>query len=381
MTKTKKKTTKKALSKPLYKRPGFIVLFLLVFVTVGSIVVVTNAEGKTPKVSRRTQQRVLLSYSDEKPAVVQFKDGKTEYVSRPRTISVTSDNSLYCTPENNGDITTRRLNSNEQSQVNAQIEKSRSNTQSQDTSDQNSANVNTYRGIVVRDGGTFKKAQFRTRNIENDSFKQSVNFLESLCSQPSNQIKEEEAPRVVASAQKSESLAQKAYSVVLPKAEAGGAVSNTGEILDTEAETYQHIRLAQYRAQNGLAATTRDSCLDNWAREWAKQMAKDRWMRHSDLIVQYMNNCQKAPNGYVGRAVIMGENIGSLTNLSIRDDADYSHYISNLIFNGYVNSPLHNANMLNRQFQFHGIGAYKTADKSQIYMVQAFRYNEGYGAK
>lgn len=370
-TQKKKKITSKP-STPLYKRPGFIVLFLLIFVAIGSAIVVTNAQSNPPAKSRRPQQKLLLNYSDEKPSIVSVKDGVVTYISRPRNIDVTADNSLYCTPENNGDITTRRLNSDEQAQVSLQIEKSRS-AQIQDANTTDTKKVNSSRGLAIRDGGSFKNTRYSDRDTETAYFKQTADFLESLCNKPANQIKEDATPEIVASRDASPSLAQQTRNLILPKANAGGVT------YDTTAEDAQHIRLAQYRTQNRLAATTRDNCLDVWARRWAEQMAKDRWLRHSNLTAQYYNNCPAAPNGYVGLEVRFGENIG-YWDIPVTDDPAVSRDASNITFNNFINSPEHNSNMLNPIWQFHGMGAYKTADKTKIYIVQAFRYNAGYVA-
>lgn len=348
----------------------YIYIFLLLFVGVGSVLAITQASSKQGYDRFRNNATLKLSYYNEKPTTVSKTAGQTNYVSRARTIDVTTNNVLFCTPEDNGAITSRQLSISEEQQVNNSIAEARSLPLEQNADQVSGAEqtqINDYRGLYIRDGGATKNTNIYTPDLESEYFIKTVRLLEYLCSVPSNPIPETEQPEWIKGNQtvsQNKKINNPIKEALLPTAEAGGTGVTYG--LDTVSENQQHLMLAQARTAAGLPATARTSCLDQAARMWAAQMAADKWMRHSSPISALPEKA--CGNGWAK----LGENVGVQPGLVVSADSSISITASTNIFNAFMNSPGHRANILDPAFTQHGVGAYKTADGTQVYIAQVF---------
>lgn len=361
------KLRKKSTNKKLY-----IYVFLLLFVGVGSVLAITQAASK-PGYDRFKNNAVLrISYYNEKPTTISKTAGQTNYISRARTIDVTADNILFCTPEDNGVITSRQLSNLEQQQISNTIAEARSLPLEENVdqaSDAELAQVNDYRGLYIRDGAATKSTNIYTPELESDYFIKTVQLLESFCVVPSNPIPDTEQPKWISGSQvvsqntkKNKNPVKEAF---LPTAEAGGTPVSFG--LDTIAENQQHLMLAQARKGARLPATTRTDCLDQAARKWAERMAADKWMRHSKPIAAL-------PEKYCGKDwAKLGENVGLVGVVTNIPNSSASINASTAIFNAFMKSPGHKANILDPAFTEHGVGAYKTADGKLLFIAQTFK--------
>lgn len=91
-----------------------------------------------------------------------------------------------------------------------------------------------------------------------------------------------------------------------------------------------------YRSSNGLPALSRNGSLDSYARSWAKQMAANGELSHSDV------------GSLLGQWSAVGENIGV-------------GYSVSALFGAFVDSPTHESNIVG-DFTHMGIGVYQDAD-------------------
>lgn len=85
----------------------------------------------------------------------------------------------------------------------------------------------------------------------------------------------------------------------------------------------------------------------NKAQAWAEEMARTGSLRHSDLR-------QGMPEGFLR----LGENVGRGPSIEA-------------IQQGFMNSPAHRANLLDRNFDWGGTG-YAVAADGTVYVVQVF---------
>jgi len=94
------------------------------------------------------------------------------------------------------------------------------------------------------------------------------------------------------------------------------------------------------RKANGLPALWRDSgAMEVWAKRHSQEMAAKGALFHTSPLTNY-----SWPAGWK----ILGENVGVVGN----DDMD-------AMFNAFMNSPAHRANILNRAFTHFAIGCAK----------------------
>ncbi|MFP3881825.1 MAG: CAP domain-containing protein [Actinomycetota bacterium] len=110
--------------------------------------------------------------------------------------------------------------------------------------------------------------------------------------------------------------------------EAGGFVGS--------AENEFASSINSYRSSNGLPALSRNGSLDSYARSWAKQMAANGGLSHSDF------------GSLLGQWSAVGENIGM-------------GYSVSSLFGAFVDSPDHQSNIVG-DFTHVGIGVYQDPD-------------------
>lgn len=103
--------------------------------------------------------------------------------------------------------------------------------------------------------------------------------------------------------------------------------------INSSAESSFASSINSFRGSNGLGALSRDSGLDSYARAWAKRLAEDGSLSHSNI------GSLLPPWSAVGENVGVGPSVAS-------------------IFNALVDSPGHKANMLG-DFTHMGVGVYE----------------------
>lgn len=103
----------------------------------------------------------------------------------------------------------------------------------------------------------------------------------------------------------------------------------------------------QTRAENGLPQLWPHLSLMNKAQAWAEQLAAEGQLRHSVL-----------PEGVEGDWLRLAENVGRGPSIEV-------------IHQAYLQSPSHRANILDRGFNFFGVGV-ATAANGTVYTVQVF---------
>lgn len=118
----------------------------------------------------------------------------------------------------------------------------------------------------------------------------------------------------------------------------------SGARMESSAEELHLRRLNQHRAEENLSPLERLDCLDQVARDWTARMAADDWFEHNPELVDEVS---RACSPRVWRRV--GENI------AVGPDADR-------MFDGWLDSPGHRANIENEAFRHVGIAAVRAGD-------------------
>lgn len=334
------------------------------FVAVGAVAIYASAATRVSDVLMRSNS-LAVGYSQNKPTVAAKAsvEAETTYEARSRAIDISKKGMLFCTPEDQGVVTQRALSLEEKREVAEKIYNTAPTVDLSSVPVQSDLNEKT---LYVDTTVPNEQAKVYAEGAFKDYLAQSVALLERLCSVPGQPITDEEIEKLSLHTQEelTESTAQQLNNILFPKASAGGTSPKYAG-LDTAAENIQHVRLTDARKKAGIASTYRIGCLDNAAREWAREMARTYWLRHSTPINVIMErHCGNAWQR-------LGENVG-ISGTVITDSPENSHKVSNIIFDAFMNSPGHRANILDARYNKHGMGAYKTTDGRRIYISQVY---------
>ncbi len=123
----------------------------------------------------------------------------------------------------------------------------------------------------------------------------------------------------------------------------------------------QHDEDIQYNdinAQRG--GRQRSGCLTNSARAWSQSMGDRHTLEHGDWQSRLSNYCG-------GNWTIRGENVGTTSGCDYYGDETCSQ----TVFNAFMNSDGHRANIQDARFNYVGVGVYRKTDGS-IWVTQDF---------
>lgn len=131
-----------------------------------------------------------------------------------------------------------------------------------------------------------------------------------------------------------------------------------GNLSDDENEIYNLINIE--RRKKGLSELDWDARLTQLARSYSKKMAKESFFSHYDRdgnsVVERALNSNVKGWSKIGENLFYSEGYGDFDSLAVR---------------GWMNSPDHRRNILDRQFTTTGIGIAQSRD-GRIYITQVF---------
>ena len=105
------------------------------------------------------------------------------------------------------------------------------------------------------------------------------------------------------------------------------------------------------RKRHGLRPLAAARCSDGRASRWARIMARRDVMRHQPMR-SFQRACHRS---YVGENIAMGSRLSARQVVSL-----------------WMHSPGHRRNILNRNYRYLGVGAYRSLDTGTIYVAQNF---------
>lgn len=345
-----------------------IILFLVGFAVIGSLIVIVRAATSVSN-ELYTSSNLAYSYSSGGATTVERNNnGEIISYSRPRSIDISKDGYLYCTPPNKADVTYRELTAQEKKYLSEDLFYTRPTVAIDLSSD---VSFIADKPTLYIDGFT---AGLNGASYSESDYpkivKAASEYLEQLCDSPGAPIPSGDSLNIILS--RAETKAGEWYQPVAellaPKVYAGGQPSPSGVNyfgVNTDHEAYQHVLLANARKSNGMPATQATSCLNSAARDWTVVMVNLTYIKHSNPI-------NKLPEKYCGGGwTKLGENVG-VVGLVKPNDKSASELASQTVFNAFMNSPGHRANILDRQFTHHGIGSYTSPDGKRVFITQTF---------
>jgi uncharacterized protein YkwD len=122
------------------------------------------------------------------------------------------------------------------------------------------------------------------------------------------------------------------------------------------------VMINEERIKNGLAALGNDAKLAEVARAHSTDMAVNNYFSHTNLS-GCNSSCRVTNAGYAWRAV--GENLYRMTGYRLG-----ATETARMMVTGWMNSPGHRANILNKSYTKHGIGVAQVG--TSIYATSNF---------
>lgn len=314
------------------------VYLIIVFAIIGALAIAgifaqSNSKNYSLKVPI---VNTVISLENEKPLVIsKDKNGRIKYESRGKSINVTTAGTIYCIPENDGAVKIAEISQNQLNNTTKQIKNNRP-----------TAGTTEQKGLRTSVGNK-KQLQFTeedgSKTIEGNltqpagGLAVTEKILDQICSTATKTIPDSQVPvftpNEVNTKEFLQSSARSPLSYISPKVSAASAPT-----ISRTVESHQINSINYERGKRGLQKLAKSECLTKAARKWSTNMAIVNKLYHSSLANNVEAECgrdwwQK-----------LGENVGM--------SADSAQ-----VFQAYMNSPGHRANILDKAYQRVGVGA------------------------
>lgn len=332
-------------------RTNRIWLFALIFSVAGTYFLVSsNANPVLPAFS----DDIVAGYINLAPtSMKQDEKGNLSYEIYSASTYVLRDGSLVCDSGTAGGQTvqTGTLTIEEV----AKLSKDLSDTDVQSLPDQIATNqaqpVVHFEGFLVGGPDSAKGTAVYPGAEKPVKFAKAQDKLTSLCTKATRTEERSKikSPRAAKLKNTKKTAMMSAKNFILPTA---SACCNVGT-RDPNFEAQQAYGINSWRTSHGRRALPRVACLDAIALDWANKMTNDGYISHrTDLGAQISSRC--SPYWRTN-----GENVGFTTG----DSAG--------LMDAFINSPAHNANLLDFSWYYMGIGAVRHPD-GRTFVTQNF---------
>lgn len=344
-------------------------LFLLGFTIVGSLIVLARAATVSDQLFAQNN----LAYSYTKGGSVTIErdsDGNVTSYTRPRSIDVSKDEIVYCTPENEGVITFRSLTAEEKNYLVNDLFAQKptiSSVQSQtepSVLDEPRLYIDGF--IEGFNGDSY------TESDQPALLEQASTYLEKLCSVPGQAIPSGDSPDIILSqkSDKSNNLFNTVAQTLVPKAQAGGTAPPPPPpgpefAPNPKYEELMRPMFAATRRQYKLQAAINAECLNNAARDWSKVMAQLGYIRHTSVVAILPE--AKCGTGWTW----LGENVGVCNQVDPNNAELFKRDVQHC-WDTFMASTGHRDNILYPYIVNYGIGAYTSGDGTRVYITQLF---------
>lgn len=346
--KNKKNTNKKNNDKLNLSRKQIYIVAAIFVALVGSLALggtFAQAENNDYRLKSGVEQ-TTLSLTNEKPTTAsRDASGKVSYSSRGKSIDVTVTGKIYCTPEDSGQVKVANISQEQLQSALSQIRNNQA-TQSKTEVDGAKANIGNSKGIMVSGNSTGGPT-----NITSDNAATEVNSVEAeldkICKNATQIVPADQVPAFVPNTVNIKDVKKPKKrnilrSSLVPSADAYAYTNSAEPEITPAVEEDQVARINYERAIRGIPQMGKSDCLTRAARSWARVMAISNYLRHSEYVGLVDAEC--GPNWWSK----LGENVGYAPQATLE---------SYNVFQAYMNSPGHRANILDPSFQRVGVGA------------------------
>lgn len=281
-------------------------------------------------------KQATISLTNEKPLIVtKESNGQVKYESRGKSINVTSTGTIYCIPENDGAVKIAELTQDQLSQAISQVQSSKP-TAGTTEQKKPEASVGRTKKLQISESNSPKTVEGSISQPA-EGLVSAEKILDQLCSSATKTIPDSQVPvftpERINKPEFKQSSTGSILSYITPKVSAGGIRTIAPEVEDDQ------IRLINNeRRIHGLQQLGKSDCLTKAARTWSFHMAIVNTLYHSSLVQNIEIECG------TGWWQKLGENVSTGGT-------------SAEVFQAYMNSPGHRANILDGAYQRVGVGA------------------------
>lgn len=327
---------------PNIKKLQLVVIVLIALIGMLALTGIFAQSSKGDYSLKVPTEQTAISLSDNRPLVATKDDsGRITYESRGKSINVTTSGTVYCTPPNDGDIKVATISDKQLTETIKQLDNNRL-TDGLQKNDKLTATVGDNTKLQLSDSSKPTTIEGNT-NQTPESITNAEQALDLICSQATTTIPSSQAPAFVPKSSNSTEYTpaspQSWLRHLVPTASAGGTTPTVVEPrLAPEVEADHINRANQERRNRNLTLMGKSDCLTKAARTWSRQMAIVDTLYHSPLVQTVETECGRDWWRKIGENVGYGPDTASL-------------------FQAYMNSPGHRANILDPAFQRIGVGA------------------------
>lgn len=320
---------------------GLVIFALVATAIIGGSFAATNNKNT----NQEQFEEVILSVSDEKPLVITREpNGKIVHQSRGKSIEITASGVAYCTPDGDGNVKVVNVTQEDIDKVKAESTKVSTNNKVE-TSVTPEVEVGGGKKLQISD--TNNSGDLKTIDSDKSVNKEIVNnaekLLDQVCLKEGRDVQSKDLPTFVPEKSRPiQNSKKRSFLGLNDKVYAGGEPAAL-PALDTPTEDSQFKLINNARQSNGLALLGRSECITKAARIWSYNMALVNTLYHSQLQPMVERECG---SGWWSK---IGENVGKIGAGPNQSEA---------VFDAYMKSPGHRANILDPVYQRVGVGAY-----------------------
>ncbi|MBA3758188.1 CAP domain-containing protein [Candidatus Saccharibacteria bacterium] len=318
-------------------RNSRLALFVLAFAAVG--VFALFQIGAKPDLPTYSDD-IVVGYIDLKPTnISQDENGNTAYEMYPAVTYVQADGTLVCDPgsSNTTTVTTGMLSKKEVEKLHQDIVATEVTSLADEITVGNKDALIQFEGFVVGGAESAKGTAVYAGAQKPAKFAKAQEKLQAVCakatkSENRSNIKQPREPKINGT---KKSLVTQADELLTPKASACCSVGQD----DTAYGSDQHNRINNHRKASGKSIlAVGNTCMIGKAYEWTRKMVAAGRISHDPNLGGAGTQC------YGSRWNKLGENVGV-------------GYDSAGLMQAFINSPGHNANLLDSAWEYLGVGA------------------------
>ncbi len=334
----------------VYLRSSRAWIFALAFAVVGTVLVYRSfAASNLPSYS----DDIVAGYINMTPtSIVRDSAGNLSYEMYPASTYVQVDGTLVCDQgaSNGSTVTTGALTKREVGKLHKDLNSSGALSLPDEVSAGDKSAVVEFEGIVIGGAESAKGTAIYPGAKKPAAFTEAQEMIQALCAKANSTverstIKTPKEPKLKSTKKSAVTFVDNLFTAK------ASACCNTGT-RDTAFETTHASAINTYRANNSRTQLPRIACLDKTALNWTHKMTNAGAISHNpNLGSDVTNNC------YVYWTKL-GENVGV-------------GYDSSGLMDAFINSPSHNANLLDKDWKYMGIGGVKHPD-GRLFVTQNY---------
>lgn len=352
-------------------KPWHAIAGLALFIAGGFVVAYSQASSD---VAATKAQLPLVQYEEGSSGTIVEKEGpNSKLVQGPKTIQLTQTGELFCFGENQDQGATRKLTKPEVTQVLNDISSSGLVQLPTPPEDQVQVDTKLIRYIDPKTGAI---VGINLSNVtsDNTSYKKAVSTLQAACAKNAQPTKRQNAPEIRVKTSTPTTMHFPAIRrAIIGTAQAGATPDPKVAWLNRYNEVMRW-NIQNARRENGLPYYIEEPCLGVSSSKWSSTMATNynnntAAKEAQSLPVIYHSKIEQAiPADCGSNWITIGENVGTAGAMQ----GGSADVMAKQLFDSYMASPGHRANILNARFNRFNTATIISANGYRVFNTQHF---------